>query len=190
MIKSVNFIESREWRWTYGMLTGIAACILVAAAAMEWGESRSLSALEKTVGNLQAQVNQQLVELSPEKAVAKLSAGTPPDELAVLYTALSTAPQWSLVMGEVLASLPRGIYLVEMAKTAPASLAVRGTAVRSDLLSQWIETLGTQSTIAAVTLGPTKTVATAQSAEQTFELAILLKVIPPNSLFSQEGALP
>jgi hypothetical protein len=157
MIPSVNFIDKAHFRWTYKNFIFLSAGLIIASLAVGLWERYDLKRLQIHVAEMHTAVQtlQEKLKIAEPKQVSSADAAS--KEVFDLYERLLAMPKWSLVLGELFASLPRGLDLKSVEKTADRTLHVVGACNRPELLSYWLEFLKTQSTIELIVLLSTDT---------------------------------
>ena len=147
MIPSVNFIDKQSWYNTYGQwLVLLVLLSLVSAGTYLW-QSRALEHVTRTRATLS----------QPASPTDTAESTALSEDRHHLREALNEAPHWSMVVGELYATLPQGVILSRLEKRAPLTLRLSGTVVRDDLLPYWITILTSQTTIAGAAIISTAT---------------------------------
>lgn len=157
MIPSINFIDKPRFRWTYKNFVFLSVGLVVASLGVGLWERYDLKRLQVHVAETHTAVQtlQEKLKIAEPKQVSGADASS--KEVFDLYERLLAAPKWSLVMGELFASLPRGLDLKSVEKTTDRTLHIIGACNRPELLSYWLEFLKTQSTIELIQLLSTDT---------------------------------
>jgi hypothetical protein len=118
--ESTRAARQREVRRATLMVAGVAALLVVVAAALElWGVRRELAAVEAERAAIRPQVSATLIGRSSLEDAYK--------RLAAIAESRRTAPHWAPILAELTARLPEDAYFTTV-RTRGDSLVVDGLA--------------------------------------------------------------